>query len=45
VKLCKNCNIDNLQTLCHSCYNFKSWIEAFEPEKLLLLNLTPGTGT
>jgi hypothetical protein len=40
-----NNNIDNLQTLCHNCHNLKNYIERFEPEKLLLLNLIPSTTT
>lgn len=40
-----NNNVNNLQTLCHNCHNLKSYIEAYEPEKLISLNLIPGTST
>lgn len=40
-----NNDVGNLQTLCHNCHNLKSWVEMFELEKLLLLNLIPSSGT
>jgi len=38
-----NHNVVNLQTLCHNCHNLKSWVELYENEKLILLNLIPST--
>jgi hypothetical protein len=31
----------NLQTLCHNCHNYKSWVETVSPEKLKIFNLIP----
>ena len=39
----KNNDPVNLQTLCANCHNLKSKVELTAPEKLLFLNLVPGT--
>lgn len=36
-----NNDVTNLQTLCHNCHNLKSWIEKYEAEKLLSMDLIP----
>lgn len=41
----KNNSVENLQTLCANCHNYKSKVELIEPDKLLLLNLIPSSGT